>query len=187
MPLYQNVNGSIKEIKTLTQNVNGALKSLNSLKQNVGGVLKEVFSLYSLPTSLTWTGNSTNLSNVSSDGMTLTVYGESVYSEVLNFKAGTKITVTIKVENSVTMGANIGFLYSLDENKNTYAINIIDSSDNATYTAMLMSYGSSTGGYQKTQTITLTEDCQFRLNPRGSHQGSSSGSAYITYTFSFSD
>ena len=176
MPLSQNVSGVIKQYTKLTQNVSGVLKNYNNFKQNVGGVLKEVFSFYSLPTSLTWTGNSTNLSNVSSDGMTLTVYGESVYSEVLNFKAGTKITVTIRVENSATMGVNIGFLYSLDENKNTYAINIINSSGETAYTAKLMSYGSS------------TEDCQFRLNPRGSFQGSSGGgSAYITYTFSFSD
>ena len=44
MGLFTNINGELKEFKSLSINVGGELKELTSLKTNVGGEIKELFN-----------------------------------------------------------------------------------------------------------------------------------------------
>lgn len=43
MALYENVNGTIKEITSVSTNVGGTIKSMMLLHENVGGTLKQIF------------------------------------------------------------------------------------------------------------------------------------------------
>lgn len=191
MPLYQNVSGSIKEIKTLTQNVNGTLKSLSSLKQNVGGTLKEIFALASTPTSLTWstTGADSQIVNVSSDGMELQAKGEQIYSNLISLKAGTKFTVTISILSYVTQGAHVGRVNIVDNNYALISLSFTREgapvNNGEVVNDYFNSFGSSTV-HSSTATITLKQDCQFRFNLQGLFNGSSgTGVAYVKFTFKF--
>lgn len=43
MALYENVNGTIKEITSLSTNVGGTIKNMMLLHENVGGTLQQIF------------------------------------------------------------------------------------------------------------------------------------------------
>ena len=43
MALYENVNGTIKEITAISTNIGGTIKNMTLLHENVGGTLKQIF------------------------------------------------------------------------------------------------------------------------------------------------
>ena len=146
MALYQNVNGTIKTILSLSENISGTIKTYTSYKQNVNGVVKELLSSKKeILTSGTLIAEWTALG-----GATISVQdGETVSATVSNSNTNILATNANRIySNTFYAEAGTELTFNTDGNSPSgplYAF-VIDSSDNAT----------TIGGSGSTATISTT-------------------------------